>query len=1278
MHSAIDVTITAYKTWPASSESAEQAEAVLVATPVLITGFGEFEPSADTVVVSDNFDDNSVTIVSEIISSFDAEYIIENVWRGRSGAGGGATNLSFTRSATTVTVTSDTGTDAQLPEASGTLAGVLTAAGKTKLDGIEAGAQVNPTSAQIVAAIDAQLGQVVWKQGSPEYEATAYGVVGDGTTDDGPALRALVTTVETAGGGTIVLPAGTIKLSRGALSTDGCVSLPSGVNLRGAGRDVTTIITVDPVDGDIEGVIRTKNGVSVNDVTISDLSITPGTPSGTGGIVPIVLHNGYNIHVERVAIYASHAGTSNIGHGILVNTSYTKLLDLDLSGIAITGITNTYPVSAVTIENVIMGSGIGSAGISFDDCDFLTIRNCLIGSVADSGIIVANSSNLFIEGTSVTSGVNGINLNTVDVAVIEAWVAVSDEAGISLTDCTNCKIVNTTVQSSSQAGNGSHPDVLLAGTTTRTLISGCTFLSQATNKSNYAVSEETPSSADDNHMSNNVAVGQTSGPYSLEGARSTYTGIIEANAATKAFIGCTYDTLALTVSSNGTTITATVEKEGTGAFTGLFSTGAHRFTTVPLSVSLTAGTNVAPQKNYVYILASNKTLTANTSGWPAAEHIPIGVVLAQSAASAQSDGIFAATHWDAHVYDPSDNGHIIHQNLWAHEHPPLWISGVALTVDVTSNVGVDDDIDIAVTTGEVLKLHKVSFPALDTRGSASIYVANSSVAAYTKVGTLGTVLKTHSGGGAIANNQYANVVIWGTVSELAGTSKLFANLPSGFYNNQANALADNQKRAVYTIPTDFRGCAFLISRLVFKYTTADGGTWELVGSYDLRGQEAGLFNGGNAAPVSTQFADNAFTIYDDSDPTKVAAFQASGITAGQTRTMTVPDASGTLALLEVAQSFSAGAKKTFSHSATTAGMNVAPTAGDPSSPVDGDIWYNSTTNKFRKRQNGTTEDLDTQGSASPQGSDNQFQYNNGGVFGGASGLAYNETDNRPQVTNGLEIGKTGTANPGANLVALRHVDELSLLPRLRMTNTDGSIIHIGPTPVGNVQIGNWWAWAESNTVNNGDRLTLSNHGSGTLNSYLPTNSSEYSKMLRVRASTSTSSNITAGVRSGVRWMMLDHGFYARMRFGISTPATGWSGFVGLANSAAALSGGSDPSSYTNILGFAWDTADTNLKFMHNDGSGAATTVDLGSDYPTGNTDTDIYDVAIYVDPTDNATVYYSIERIIGGSGQTTNGSVTTNLPAVGTALGFQMFASNRSSAVAISFDLMGAYWETFF
>lgn len=57
-------------------------------------------------------------------------------------SGGGVTNLSFTRDATTITVESDTGSDAILPIATTSLAGVLAASDKTKLDGIEASADV--------------------------------------------------------------------------------------------------------------------------------------------------------------------------------------------------------------------------------------------------------------------------------------------------------------------------------------------------------------------------------------------------------------------------------------------------------------------------------------------------------------------------------------------------------------------------------------------------------------------------------------------------------------------------------------------------------------------------------------------------------------------------------------------------------------------------------------------------------------------------------------------------------------------------------------------------------------------------------------------------------------------------------------------------------------------------------------------------------------------------------------------------------------------------------
>jgi hypothetical protein len=57
--------------------------------------------------------------------------------------------------------------------------------------------------------------------------------------------------------------------------------------------------------------------------------------------------------------------------------------------------------------------------------------------------------------------------------------------------------------------------------------------------------------------------------------------------------------------------------------------------------------------------------------------------------------------------------------------------------------------------------------------------------------------------------------------------------------------------------------------------------------------------------------------------------------------------------------FSAGAKQTVSHSSTTAGLNVGPVAGDPSSLANGDVWLNSTTNALNARVNGGTHQLNT-------------------------------------------------------------------------------------------------------------------------------------------------------------------------------------------------------------------------------------------------------------------------------------------------------------------------------
>lgn len=68
------------------------------------------------------------------------------------GTGSGATNLAVANNtATTLDVTSDTGTDATIPSAKpGTTAGLMTAADKTKLDGVATGATANSSDATLL------------------------------------------------------------------------------------------------------------------------------------------------------------------------------------------------------------------------------------------------------------------------------------------------------------------------------------------------------------------------------------------------------------------------------------------------------------------------------------------------------------------------------------------------------------------------------------------------------------------------------------------------------------------------------------------------------------------------------------------------------------------------------------------------------------------------------------------------------------------------------------------------------------------------------------------------------------------------------------------------------------------------------------------------------------------------------------------------------------------------------------------------------------------------
>jgi hypothetical protein len=104
--------------------------------------------------------------------------------------------------------------------------------------------------------------------------------------------------------------------------------------------------------------------------------------------------------------------------------------------------------------------------------------------------------------------------------------------------------------------------------------------------------------------------------------------------------------------------------------------------------------------------------------------------------------------------------------------------------------------------------------------------------------------------------------------------------------------------------------------------------------------------------VVSTVLDSEFQILDNSDPTKIAQFQASGITAGQTRTYTLPDASTTVV----------------GHDATQTLTNKTLTAPNISSPVitgtvtgtglDGHVLQVVNTNVVTSTTGSTTIPLD--------------------------------------------------------------------------------------------------------------------------------------------------------------------------------------------------------------------------------------------------------------------------------------------------------------------------------
>lgn len=202
---------------------------------------------------------------------------------------------------------------------------------------------------------------------------------------------------------------------------------------------------------------------------------------------------------------------------------------------------------------------------------------------------------------------------------------------------------------------------------------------------------------------------------------------------------------------------------------------------------------------------------------------------------------------------------------------------------------------------------------------------------------------------------------------------------------------------------------------------------------------------------------------------------------------------------------------------------------------------------------------------------------------------------------------------------------------------------------------------------------------GTLTTRTTATTNLFTSTRRASAASAASAGSSAGFRSDKLQFWLGNaaglgGFRLVIRFGSGDSATvaDARSFVGLVG-VTTLLGNADPSSNTNIIGVGTDSTETTMSIMHNDGSGVATKVSLGANFPDHTIDTDLYELALFSAP-NSGTVGYEVTRL--NTGDVARGTITTDLPSTTQLMAIQHWRNNGPTALAVRAELVSAYIET--
>ena len=367
------------------------------------------------------------------------------------------------------------------------------------------------------------------------------------------------------------------------------------------------------------------------------------------------------------------------------------------------------------------------------------------------------------------------------------------------------------------------------------------------------------------------------------------------------FNGTFVETLDADISEAGGTVTLSLQQQDGGDLTMRFSDGLSILDCTPaVTIALTTDSDASPKTNYIYIPIATKVLTKSTTQWPATEHIKVGYYLIPSATFVSNNGPYVQQQWNDHRMGTNSQGHMAHMAERERLTAARYFSGINPAGTTSYLTIVDATVYYKATSGVIYQMHAHASPAVNTDpggGNDKALVVNWNGTPFNDINNLFDIVRD-SGNNLIGNNKWFNLVFWGVANKTGTYEPIMINLPSGFYNTQASAEQDISGHDNFDLPREFdleSSTAFLIARLTIK---KQAGTWTFGSAVDLRRGDLLGARGGASSP-ETEFPDSTFNIFDATDNTKVVEFQLDQVAPNTTRTLTVPDASGTIALTTI-------------------------------------------------------------------------------------------------------------------------------------------------------------------------------------------------------------------------------------------------------------------------------------------------------------------------------------------------------------------------------------------